>query len=119
MNEGKGIVVEASPRLGATPEYAALAEELRNAGFEPTDRPPLEKRDALTIVPLVAIYLLDKLADEEISQLVAAVRAWAMERIRPLLRRRGAPSQTIPIYGPDGNVIREVVVPAEDEEALG
>lgn len=96
------------------PAYAALEDQLRGAGFEPTDRQAFEKRDAGTIT-LVAIYLADKISDDAISRLVGAVGAWAWEHIRPVLQGRGKTSTTIPIYGPDGEVIREVRVPVEDD----
>lgn len=98
------------------PGYAELEAGLRAAGFEPTTEPPVEKRSAWSTIAPIAIYVAGRIADDEIDLLVAAVRAWVAQWFRPLLQRRQAEGQTIPIYGANGEVLREVHVSVEDKD---
>lgn len=115
--EAVSVTVECAPRLHPMPEYAALEDTLLAAGFDPTYRPPVEQRAADTTTVIVAVYLADRLSGRLLDHLADAVLEGARTHLRRLLRPRGAPDAVvIPIYGPDGETLREVVVPTDDDQ---
>lgn len=114
-SEAISVEVECAHRLHPTPEYVALEDELRAAGFDPTYRPPVEERAADTTTLVIALYVVDKLTGAVLDRLAGVVVDWARTHLRPLLRQRGVTDAVvIPIYGPDGEVLSEVTVPSDD-----
>jgi len=93
--------------------FKELFAALEQTGFRAEHRAPLEQRSDAAVQAL-AIYIIEKLADPEIEQLVAAVRAWGASWLRPFLRDRDRPGISIPIYGPRGEVLSTVEVDAGD-----
>jgi hypothetical protein len=73
---------------------------------------PYEQR-SFGAVSFIALRLADAASTILVEKLVAAVRGWVSERILPRLHERGVSSVTVPIYGPHGEVIAEVLVPEE------
>ena len=115
--ETVSVTVECAPRLHPMPEYAALENTLRAAGFDPTYRPPVEQRAADTTAVTVAMYLADRLTGRVLDHLADTVLDWADTHVRRLLRQRGAPDAVvIAIKGPDGEILRQVVVPPDDDQ---
>ncbi len=58
---------------------------------------------------VLAIYVLQKLADPEVERIIEAVKGW-----RPFLRDRGVRHASILIYGPRGEVLARVEVEDQD-----
>ena len=115
--EAVSVTVECAPRLRPTPEYVALEDALRAAGFEPTYRAPIERHAAGAASVIAAVYLADRLSSRVLAHLTDAVVDWAQTHLRRLLPQRGASDAVvIPIYGPGGEVLREVVVPRDDDQ---
>ena len=115
--ETVSVTVECAPRLHPVPEYVALEDTLRAAGFDPTYRPPVEQRATDTTAVTVAMYLADRLPGRVLDHLADAVLDWADTHLRWLLRQRGTTDAVaIPIYGPDGELLRQVVVPPDDDQ---
>lgn len=120
MSASLSLTVECTPRLRPTSEYAALLEALRKEGFEVDDRTPLEQRDASFVAAVVVIYLGRRVADTAVDRIVAAVIAWGERQLRSFMRRRNATGRVVvPIYGPDGELLREVEVPESHSAAGG
>ena len=114
--EAVSVTVEAAPRLHPTPGYVALEEALRAAGFDPIYRPPIEQRAADSTAVVVAFFLADRLTGAVLDHLADAATEWAETTLRGLLRQRGVTGAVvIPIYGPDGEILCEVVVPSDDD----
>lgn len=114
--EAVSVTVEAVPRLHPTPGYAALEDALRAAGFDPTYRPPVEQRAIGPTPVIVAFYLADRVTGTVLDHLADAAIEWARTTLRGLLRQRGvSDAVVIPIWGPDGEILREVVVPRDDD----
>jgi hypothetical protein len=95
--------------------FRELFEALQEAGFDTEHRAPFEPRSA-DVAEVLAIYVVEKLADPEVDRVIAAVKGWATSWLRPFLRNRGGTVVSIPIYGPKGEVLSRVDV-IEDSEA--
>ena len=97
--------------------FRELFDALEQAGFETEHRPPLEQRSAGPVAGALAIYLLEKLAEPDIENAVAVVRAWVASWFLPFLRRKESSLTvtSIPIYGPDGEVLSRVKVNLDDD----
>ncbi|HEX4189031.1 MAG TPA: hypothetical protein VHY83_14145 [Solirubrobacteraceae bacterium] len=102
-DERPTVVVE------AVRPFRELFDELERAGFDPQHRAPLEQR-SVPVAEGLAIYLLEKLTEPEIERVVGVVRGWASRLRRSSGPGRSAPSATIPIYGPSGEVLARVEV---------
>ncbi len=87
---------------------------MRDAGFEPEHSLPMEQRSA-GAVTFIALRLADAASVLLIEKLAVAVRRWVVDRAMPRLRERGISSVTVPLYGPDGEVVAEVHVTDDAE----
>lgn len=91
--------------------FSELFNALEQAGFDAEHRAPIERRGA-DVAEVLAIYLLEKLADPEVERLKEAVKGWVASWLRPFLKGRdsGISGRSIPIYGPQGEVLSRVEV---------
>lgn len=97
------------------PQLAGLADAVRDAGFEPEHSLPMEQRSA-GAVTFIALRFADAASVLLIEKLAVAVRGWIVDRAMPRLRERSISSVTVPLYGPDGEVVAEVHV-ADDAQS--
>jgi hypothetical protein len=111
MGDQPTILVESVRPLDA-PQLAGLADTLRDVGFEPEHSLPYERR-SLGAISFIAFRLADAVSTILVEKLIVAVRGWVSERVLPRLHERGVSSVTVPIYGPRGEVIAEVLVADE------
>jgi hypothetical protein len=107
--EDRPTVLVESVRPLEAPQLAGLADAVRDAGFEPAHSLPMERRSA-GAVTFIALRLADAASVLLIEKLAVAMRHWVADRVMPQLRERGISSVTVPIYGPDGEVLTEVQV---------
>ena len=89
--------------------FVELYDALEQAGFDTEPRQPIEER-AVPVAEALAIYLVEKLTDPELERVTAAVRGWVESWLRPFLHGRGTSGEgrSIPIYGPNGEVLSRV-----------
>lgn len=117
------IVIEPQPiEMGLNREaYEALAEDLREAGYEVELQYPIEQRGGIRHAAVdVQLFLLDKGADAVVTFVVALV----VERLTRSRRPRKAPPDAVvpsgargAIFGPDGEVLREFDIPPPERDA--
>ena len=108
MEDLPTVLVESARPLEA-PQLAGLVDAVRDAGFEPEHSLPIEQRSA-GAVTFIALRLADAASVLLIEKLAVAMRRWVAERVMPQARERGFSSVTVPMYGPDGEVLTEVQV---------
>lgn len=91
--------------------FTQLFDALEQAGFETEHRASVERRGA-DVAEVLAIYVLEKLADPEVDRVTGAVKGWVTSWLRPFLKGRdsGISDRSIPIYGPDGQVLSRVEI---------
>jgi hypothetical protein len=114
--EDRPTVLVESVRPLEAPQLAGLVDAVRDAGFEPERSAPMEQRSA-GAVTFIALRLADAASVLLIEKLAVAVRRWVAERVMPQVRKRGISSVTVPIYGPDGEVLAEVQVADDAADA--
>jgi hypothetical protein len=105
------LEVDVGPFIVVEDDVSELVEDLRGLGHEATVRPAAEVGWAFQTLEVV-IRLAEQLADEAIVAIVAVTIAW-IRRVAAKRRHPRAPS--VRIYGPDGEVLREVEVDVEPE----
>ncbi len=100
--------------------FRELFDALEGAGFDTEHRAPVERRGA-DVAEVLSIYLLQKLADPEVERVTEAVKAWVASWLRPRLKGRanGVSGRSIPIYGPQGEVLSRVEVDEQQGRARG
>lgn len=103
------IVIEPSPLLRGTAEdeLTALVRDLEARGHPVTLTSAPERRDLGQAAADLAVHVLEAVEAHVLDAIVAAVTA------RLVTRRRGRRPKRAVIYGPDGEVLREVDIPAD------
>ena len=104
------VEIRTSPIPLRPPQSDELVEALDAAGFDATVGPADEYREAVTLV-IVALWLAEHIGDGLLDQLLDATAAWARSH-----RRRRLRMKIQILYGPDGEVAREVEIPAAEDE---
>lgn len=112
--EGRPTVLVESARPLEAPQLAGLADAIRHAGFEPEHALPTQEQRAAGTVTFMALRLAEAASDLLIEKLAGAVFRWVKESAMPGLREHGVSTMTVPIYGPDGDVLTEVHVTDDD-----
>jgi hypothetical protein len=108
------LELEISPPAVTPPGEAKveeLVEELRELGHAPTVVPGYEQRSAFQPLEIV-IRLAEMVSEEATGAIVGAVVGWIR---RVVLGRQGPRPDTVKLYGPNGEVLREVEVGPDEE----
>ena len=98
-----------TPRGEATAEE--LVEELRELGHEPTVVRGYEQRAAFQPLEIV-IRLAEMVSEEATGAIVGAVVLWIRRVVRG---RKGSRPDTVKLFGPNGQVLREVEVEPDED----
>jgi hypothetical protein len=110
MPDKPAVEIRTSPIRLLPAQSDELVEALDAAGFDAAVGPADEYREAVTLV-IVGLWLAEHIGDGLLDQLLDAAAGWARS-----LRHRKVPTRIQILYGPDGEVAREVEIPATEDE---